>query len=222
MRLQETLADLAATTANRYDPVTVKAMQDAAAELIDQGVGKAALAVGNAAPDAVIEDDQGIPVSFRDVVAGRPTIVCFYRGGWCPYCNLELRAYQAILPEIDKADGQLIAISPERPDEIVATRDKNELTFGSYTDVQLLLADAFGISFEFPKKLIDVYLSLGIRLEDVNESGKWKLPLPATYVLDETGTIVRSDVDLNYRRRMEPADALHALKDLGRSSTRVD
>lgn len=152
------------------------------------------------------------PVSLAQLLKKGPAIVVFYRGGWCPYCNLELRAYQRLLPEIKKAGGQLIAISPQAPDTSLNTTEKNALTYPVLSDIHTDAAKGFGILFTLPDYLQKLYSSLGHGLDVVNANGAWTLPVPATFVIGTDGSILARHVDTDYRKRMEPADALAAIQ----------
>lgn len=140
-----------------------------------------------------------------------PVILTFYRGGWCPYCNLELRAYQALLPEIRAAGAELVAVSPERPDHSLTTADKNELTFTVLSDVGGALAAALGIRFTLSDTVRPFYEKAGHALPERNGDGTWALPMPATFVIAQGGRIAGAFVEPDYRRRLDPTEALRAL-----------
>ncbi|MFM9889438.1 MAG: peroxiredoxin-like family protein [Rickettsiales bacterium] len=187
--------------------IMARADEELAATQIEQS----ALKTGDKAPEFTLPDATGKLVSLSAVLKNGPTIVVFYRGGWCPYCNLELRAYQRLLPEIRKAGGQLVAISPQAPDTSLATAEKNALEYPVLSDVNTDAARGFGILFTLPNYLQKLYSSLGHGMDVVNANGQWTLPVPATYVIGQNGVILAHHVDADYRTRMEPADALAAL-----------
>lgn len=143
-----------------------------------------------------------------------PVVITFYRGGWCPYCNLELRAYQAVLPEIKECGATLIAITPELPDASLSTSEKNELEFEVLTDLDSDYAREVGLVFTLPEKLRAVYASFGIELEKHNGKGQFDLPLAATFVVNVDGTIAFADVDADFTSRTEPAVVVEKLKAL--------
>ena len=187
-------------------------MARADAELSEKQVLKNVLKVGDTAPNFNLPNATGNTVSLENVLSRGPAVVVFYRGGWCPYCNLELRAYQRLLPEIEKAGGQLLAISLQSPDETLSTQEKNELAYPVLSDTDGKVTQAFGLLFELPDYLQDLYTELGHDLPNIQSVGKWALPVPGTFVIAPNGKIVASYADVNYRVRMEPEEALAAIK----------
>lgn len=186
-------------------------MAQADAELAATHIEQSALKRGDKAPNFTLPDATGKSVSLSETLKNGPTIVVFYRGGWCPYCNIELRAYQRLLPEIQKAGGQLIAISPQSPDNSLGTAEKNALAYPVLSDTKTDVAKAFGILFTLPDYLQRLYAELGNDLPVINSAGSWTLPVPATFVIDTDGTILAHHVDTDYRARMEPKAALDAI-----------
>lgn len=187
-------------------------MEQADIELAGRNVLKSALKAGDQAPEFSLPDATGRSVSLAETLRHGPVIVSFYRGGWCPYCNLELRAYQRILPEIRNLGGQLLAISPQSPDQSLSTQEKNALAFPVLSDVQNEAARSFGILFTLSDPLQKLYTELGHGLDMINASKEWVLPVPATYVIGSSGRIVLHHLDIDYRTRLEPTTALDALK----------
>jgi len=140
-------------------------------------------------------------------------IVTFYRGGWCPYCNLELKAYQAVLPRIIAAGASLVAISPEKPDDSVSTAEKNGLTFAVLSDVGQKVGKAFGLVYDFTDELRTVYDGFKLDIPEKNGSpDEWSLPLSATYVIGSDGRILFADTSVDYRHRTDPLDVLQVLE----------
>ena len=140
-----------------------------------------------------------------------PTFVVFYRGGWCPYCNLELRAWQQYLAALKQLGGQLVAVSPQTPDNSLSAAEKNELAFPVLSDSALEAATAFGVAFAMPPELIELYSRVGNDLPVLNGNGRWVLPVPATYVIDRNGRVAFAHVEADYRERAEPRDVLAAV-----------
>ena len=171
------------------------------------------LKVGDRAPAIVLENATGATVDVGTLLKKGPVIVTFYRGGWCPYCNLELKAYQRILPEIAAAGASLVAISPEKPDETVSTAEKNALTFEVLSDVGQTVGRAFGLVYEFTDELKQAYRGFNLDIPARNGTpGEWTLPVSATYVIDRDGVIVYAYTDVDYRDRADPRDVLQVLK----------
>ncbi|WP_319541500.1 peroxiredoxin-like family protein [uncultured Pseudodesulfovibrio sp.] len=141
-----------------------------------------------------------------------PVVVTFYRGGWCPYCNLELRAYQHVLSDITAAGASLVAITPELPDASLSTIEKNGLGFEVLTDENSNYARKLGLVFTLPEELQAIYTRLGLHLEKHNGQGQFDLPLVATFIVGVDGTILSAFVDADYRVRKEPSEIVEELK----------
>jgi thiol-disulfide isomerase/thioredoxin len=134
MPLKEELDQIKATFAQKNDAATVAAYEKGIEELRAAGLERNALKAGDRAPDFTLPDATGKPVKLSERLKDGPVVLKFYRGGWCPYCNLELRAYQKALPELEAVGAQLIAVSPESPDNSLSTKEKNQLAFSVVTD----------------------------------------------------------------------------------------
>ena len=141
-----------------------------------------------------------------------PLVLVFYRGAWCPYCSLQLRAWQSQLDALRRFGASLVAISPQTPDHSMTTAQKNALAFTVLSDSELEAAQAFKIDFTLPPELIDLYGRLGNELPVLNGNGRWALPMTATYLIDTRGQIAYSHVNADYRERAEPAAVLSRLE----------
>jgi len=216
MTLTEDLAHLAATQPTRIASERLSVMTKATQDLILRGATERAMKVGDQVPDFTLPDATGHDRALSDILKTGPAIVTFYRGGWCPYCNLELRAYQQLLPEIETLGASIIAISPQAPDSSLSTTEKNALAFPVLSDVGGSVADSFGLIFELPEDLQAVYAAIGNDLPRINGDGAWRLPIPGTYVVDRDRTIVFASLDADYRKRPDPAQVLDALRHLER------
>ena len=211
--LSQQLEDYLAGWMQRVPPDRRAAMERHIAHLSESGIGKRAKQVGDQAPDIVLPDVHGQPFEVTGLLAKGPVIVTFYRGGWCPYCNLELKAYQAMLPRIAAAGASLVAISPEKPDDTVSTTEKNALTFPVLSDAGQQVGKAFGLVYSFTDELRSVYD--GFKLDIPVKNGTpddWSLPLAATYVIGTDGRILFADTSVDYRRRTDPLDVLQVLE----------
>jgi peroxiredoxin len=175
------------------------------------GIIERAARPGQPFPAAALLDAHGESFDLGSLASRKALIVTFYRGGWCPYCNLELRAYQALLPRIREAGAELVAISPEMPDRSLSTAQKNGLTFTVLSDAGGALATALGIRFELSESVLDFYRGNGLDLPSFNGDGRWSLPLPATFVLARGGVIAASFIEADYRKRAEPSAVIAAL-----------
>jgi peroxiredoxin len=180
----------------------------------DSGQLDSAATVGDHFPQFSLPNAGGNAVSSEELLAKGPLVVCFYRGGWCPYCRLELRAYQAVLSDIRELGADFIAISPQQPDESLATAAKTGLHFEVLSDTGNSLAEHLGLAFELPSAMIDLYRSSGFDLERINGNLRWTLPVPATYVVGTDGIIIDAFVQADYTIRREPEEVLAALRGL--------
>ena len=170
------------------------------------------LKVGDRAPPFALPDAKGGIVDLGTLLKKGPVIVTFYRGGWCPYCNLELRAFQEVLPQIRAAGASLVAISPEKPDDTLSTAEKNALAFEVLSDVGQKVGRAFGVVYDFTDELRSAYQGFGRDIPAYNgAAGEWALPVPATYVIAGDGSIVYACTDADYRDRADPNDVLAVL-----------
>lgn len=205
------LAEYQAGFKNRVTPDIVAMMENATAELRASMIEKQALQKGAALPALQLPDATGKIVSLQAMNADGPLVIVFYRGGWCPYCNLELREWQRLLPALQSKGGQLVAISPQTPDKSLSTAEKNELMFTVLSDSALAATKAFGLGFELPPELVELYTKFGNDLPTINGNGEWVLPLPATYLIGRDGKVQYSFVDADYRQRAEPSEILALL-----------
>lgn len=220
MPLRDELTSRAATAAQSR-PVEVSAAFDAGIAAVEAaGIAEHAVMVGDPAPDFTLPDTTGRPVALADLVRTGPTIITFYRGGWCPYCNLELHAYQALLPEITEAGVNLVAISPQRVDAALATVGKAELDFPVLIDLGNVVASQFRIVHTVPTDVRTIYERSGHDLatveSDRGDDTEVTLPLPATYVVG-TDMIVRfAFVSADYTERAEPSEVLEVARSITR------
>jgi peroxiredoxin len=209
--LKSQLTDYQAAFKQRAAPERVAMMEKATIQLRSTGIEQTALPMGALLPDVTLTDASGLTVHLRSLQAAKPTIVIFYRGGWCPYCNLELRAWQTLLPEVSALGAQLLAISPQLPDNSLSTAEKNELAYPVLSDSSMNAANAFGIAFELPPELVDLYGKAGNDLPTLNGNGRWVLPIPATFVFDAAGKVIYRHVESDYRQRAEPLEIIKLL-----------
>ena len=200
------------TVAQKAPRERLKAYEQGIEDVKKSGVLEKALKVGDKAPDFELPSADGKMVKLSDLTARGPVVVTWYRGGWCPYCNIALRGFHKALPEIRAEGASLVAISPETPDNSMTTIDKNKLDFTVLSDKGSKVARAFGVSYKVPQVIAG---QMKDRLAQYNGAGSDELPLGATYVIDKEGVIRYAFLDGDYRKRAEPSDvvmALHALK----------
>jgi len=214
MSLKEQLAEYRANWHQRV-PAERKAIMARHIEQLRTGaIARTMLKVGDRAPAIVLPNAKGETVDVGALLRKGPVIVTFYRGGWCPYCNLELKAYQEMLPQIAAAGASLVAISPEKPDESLSTAEKNALTFEVLSDVGQKVGRAFGLVYEFTEELKRAYQGFNLDIPARNGApDEWALPVSATYVIDRDGAIVYAYTDPDYRDRADPRDVIaHVVK----------
>ena len=211
MSLKQQLAEYRAGWFKRV-PAERQAIMERHIEQLRNGLAKAALKVGDRAPAITLGNANGETVDVGALLHSGPVIVTFYRGGWCPYCNLELRAFQQALPEIKAAGASLVAISPEKPDDTLSTSEKNALSFEVLSDVGQKVGRAFGLVYEFSDELKSAYREFGLDIPSKNGAEEWALPIAATYVIDRSGVIIYADTDADYRDRADPVDVIKVLK----------
>lgn len=209
MTLQAQLEEFQISWRERVGPDIVRLVEEDNAALVERA--NRAATVGFTMPGLNLPNHTGGMTDLGLLFGQGPLIVTFYRGGWCPYCNLELRAYQDLLPEITAAGARLVAVSPETPDNTMSTAEKNALAFDVLTDSGGELADALGIRFELSPAIKALYQKFGHDLPLRNGDGRWSLPMPATYVVAKGGRIAFANIDPDYRKRLDPRVVLNAL-----------
>jgi len=189
----------------------IETMRRATAELVASGAASQALKVGDLAPPFLLGDPEGHVVSSSELLAKGPLVISFYRGVWCPYCNMELQALEAALPEFEKLGAALVAISPQTAANSRKSVRQNRLSYPILADSQNEVAAAFSLRFRLPDYLIDLYRSLKNDLPSFNGDDSWTLPMPGRFVLAPSGTIAYAEVNPDYTLRPEPEDMLPVL-----------
>ena len=167
-----------------------------------------------AAPPFTLPNAAGQAVALDALLAHGPVVVAFYRGAWCPYCNLQLKAYQQSLTDIEALGASLVAISPQAPDGSLTMQEKHGLQFEVLSDAGNVVARQFGLVFTLKPHVQEIALRVDSDLRQANADGSWDLPVPATYVLDRQGIIRLAYVEGDYTQRLEPARILDALRGL--------
>jgi peroxiredoxin len=199
-------------------PEVVAVLHRVTADLIASGQAGRALKVGDHAPAFELPDPDGKIVSSRDLLAHGPLVLTFYRGAWCPFCNLDLQALEAARPDIEARGASLIAISQQTAANSRKSQRSNNLGFPIVGDKGGELADDFGLRWHLPPDLQAVHKQLGADLTAFNGEGSWTLPMPARYVIAPDGIIAYAEVNADYTRRPEPSDVFPVLDRLRRSA----
>lgn len=181
-------------------------------ELIAQHIKDNALQIGQKVENFSLANHNGENIELADLLKKGPVIISFYRGGWCPYCNLELKALNDYLPQFKTQSAQLVAISPQLPDETLSTAQKNDLEFDVLSDLSNKVAEQFGLLFTLDERIQALYTQFGIDFEHYYGDKSFKLPLPATYVINQKGVITYAFLSEDYTLRAEPIDVMTALE----------
>jgi len=184
-----------------------KALDDLSATSIIEGAHK----TGDAIPEISLPNISGELVSLQEMLKQGPLIVLFYRGGWCPYCNLELQAWQDVASRVSEKGARIVAISPETPDHIQATAEKHSLSFEVLSDKDNIIAKQMGLVYTLPEELIGLYKQFGIDLEEGQGNQNSELPIAATYIVNTDGTISYDFLEEDYKLRAEPQTVIDKL-----------
>lgn len=183
-------------------------------QLVQSGLAAQSIKRGDRAPAFALPNAVGKTVIFAELLKQGPVVINFYRGAWCPYCNLALRALQEALPLFQALGAQLVAISPNLPDKALSSIEKHGLTYEVLTDTHNALARQYGLVFTLSEAVRPIYQQIGFDLPAHNGDNTWELPFPATYVVDQNGMVVYSFVNADYTKRAEPAAVVAVLQAL--------
>jgi len=177
--------------------------------------GKDAIKIGEKAPDFQLPNPKRESISLSSLLEKGPLVVTFYRGSWCPYCNLQLRALQAKLSQIHTLGAELVAISPEVPDGSLTKNEINEMDFIVLSDQDAKVASEYGVAWEVPEFLMEhMRVDRNLDLKKINNGNASILPIPATFILSTDGIVKWNYVNVDYRTRSEPEEIIEALKAL--------
>jgi peroxiredoxin len=190
----------------------IETMHRATAELIESGAARRAKKAGDVVPSFSLKDSEGNLVNSADLLKRGPLVLSFYRGVWCPYCNMELQALEAAKPEFDRYGASLVAISPQTAPNSRKSVRQNKLSFPILSDVKGKVGAAFGLRFDLPDYLVELYKQLKNDLPTFNDDPSWTLPMPARYIIGQNGVILYSEVNPDYTRRPEPEDMIPVLQ----------
>jgi peroxiredoxin len=180
-------------------------------DLKTQNIENKSIQIGDILTPFSLPNTKNQLIHSKDVLKKGKMILAFYRGSWCPYCNLELRALQNNIAKITDNNVSLLAVSPQSPDHNMALTEKHELTFEVLTDENNKLAKQLGISFKLQEFAIPTYQAIGINLEDFNQDDENTLPVPAVFVVDTDGVVIYKFVDTDYRNRLNIDELIQSL-----------
>jgi peroxiredoxin len=183
-------------------------------QLIAAGTAEQALKEGAQAPNFTLPDALGNSVALSTLLKQGPVVIAFYRGAWCPYCNLQLHAYQQALSQIQALGASLVAISPQTPDHSLSLVEKQELTFAVLSDVGNQVARQFGLVFTIDEAVRAAHKQVGADLPAYNGDASWELPIPGTFLIDQAGIVRLAFVDPDYTHRLDPSIIIAQLEKL--------
>lgn len=166
---------------------------------------------GDLIPGFLLPNAEGRLVASADLLAAGPLVVTFFRGGWCPYCSATLEALEAVLPELSRTGGTLVAMTPETGGRALAMKRDRGLHYEVLVDVDLAVAMAFGIVFRTPPLYAELLRRQGVDFAERSGNRGWLLPVPAAFLVGQDGVVRRSWVNVDFTRRAEPAEILDAL-----------
>lgn len=217
MALQERLDAFKAQLESGSAPYNVPrfvidAIHRATDELIESGLANHAKRAGERAPDFSLKAADGRAIAMNDLLSKGPLVITFYRGVWCPYCNMDLQALEQARPEIELHGASMVAVSMQTPVNSRKAIDRHGLGFPILTDVGGELAREYGIRFALPDYLIAIYRDVfKTDLSTINDDPSWTLPMPARYIVDTDGVIAYSEVNPDYTQRPDPSELLPTL-----------
>ncbi len=183
-------------------------------QLTNSGAAEQALKQGAQAPDFILPDARGNAVRLSHLLAQGPVVMTFYRGQWCPYCHLALRAYQQALPHMQARGASLVAISPQTPDHSRVLAEKLELTFALLSDMGNQVARQFGLVFTIDEAVRAAHKQVGANLPRFNGTDAWELPMAGTFLVDQSGTVRQAFVHPDFTRRLDPSVVIARLNEL--------
>jgi peroxiredoxin len=212
MGLQEKLNQLKAGFEAKAPKEALEVMHGATRDLRSSGIMDGVVKVGGTAPDFELKNADEKIVRLKDLLSAGPLVLCFYRGKWWPYCNLELDALQQVAGEIQSLGANLLAISPQLPAFSRELIEQKNLTFDLLGDPGNQVAKKYGLVFALPEDLKTLYLQFRIDVAKHNGDDSWSLPMPGRFIVDQAGVVRYAEVDPDYTVRPEPEHTIAALK----------
>lgn len=186
-------------------------MSQATEELKASGIEKRTLKTGDTLPDFELPNQHGETRRLSDYLATSSVVLNIYRGGWCPYCNMEMKALHAVQSKIEKLGARLIGMAPETPDRAMTTAENNGIKIDILSDVGNRVAEKLGLVFELPQALRPIYEKFGIDIPAYNGDKSFKLPVPATYIIRQDRVVAYAFVNADYTERLEPTEIIAKL-----------
>lgn len=209
--LEQQIEELNENLAKQLPAEVLEVFGKSIQDLKAQDIEESSIGVGDRFPDFILPNTNDETVALKELLKNGKVIVAFFRGSWCPYCNLELKALQDHLRQITDRNATLVAVSPQTSDYSEELRNNHQLDFELLTDKDNALAKQLGISFGLQDFVIPTYGSLGIDLSEYNENANNELPIPAVFVIDTNGNITYRFVDTNYMNRIDIQELIEQL-----------
>lgn len=213
--LQPELQRIADASAKRLPAEMRQKFTKGVDDVLATGILEEAAKVGDSVPKVELIDLKGEKVSSESLWRDRPAVITFYRGGWCPYCNAQLRVLQKSLDALQGAGANVVAITPELTEHARKTTADNNLAFDVLTDEGNTFARELGIAFRLPDVILPIYRDK-LGLASRNGDDRYELPLAATYVVSTDGVIRYAFLDADYKKRAEPKAILKAVEKINR------
>jgi len=213
MSFVQDLDQLKAQVASRVPSDASNLIDDFIREMKESGIESRALKVGQEIPSFTLPNALGTPVSSTDLLLRGPLVVTFYRGSWCPFCNLYLKSLRDAVPEFREFDAQLVAISGMTPDNSLSIKEKLDLDFEVLSDVGLGVSDRFGLVYDLTDQISALFGMAGMDYKNLYGNESFRMTMPATYVTDHRGIVV-AEVDMDWRNRLDPLEIVSALQKL--------
>ena len=211
MLLQDKLDALKAECLAKTPPKVTLVRQRAVEALATSGLAERAAQAGDQAPVFRLRDGHGRAFSSREALRRGPIVLVFYRGRWCPYCNIDLRAIESASHDIRSLGASVVVVSQQTPDNSLETQRRNELSFASLVDAGGKVAHAFGLRWKVSDELRAVEEGCGINLASFNGDPSWTLTMPARYVVAPDGMIEYADISVDHTRRGDPSELIPVL-----------
>ncbi len=210
-RLQDQLDDITANTRNLVQPERLAIGEQAVADLFASGIEEQILAAGATAPEFALPDASGRMVRSSDLLALGPLVINFFRGRWCPYCMTELEAWRDLYAVVRDSGALLVGISPQTVRQNDFAVSQHEIPFPLLHDSHCDVAEQFRIAYKVPPFHQNYFRSILVNVPFINGDESWMLPLPATYVLGQDGTVLHAEAHADFRVRPEPGEVLKHL-----------
>lgn len=213
MSVQRELNAVKESIVANTDPSILESIAKQSKELTGSGITDRAIQKGDKASDFTLPDIHGNDFHLQKVLqSGKRVVLTFYKGGWCPYCNIELKGYAKLLNEFESKGAIVVAISPQLVESSSSTAKQNHLKFPVLSDVDAVVIQKYGLLFHLAPELRSVYTDhWKMNVPAANGNDRFELPLCATYIIEPDATVSYSFVKVDYTQRAEPAEVLAAL-----------